>query len=440
MDPCTHPTRGHGTTMDAPPTDDPGTPGTTADPATTDAGDGAGASKVTKRQARDDAHEASLRRGAQIADQRAQEWTRPGGIPRMLVILLGLAAAWIGIQGMTANKDLIAPVFFAINLMIAAYPLKGWLTRKGVPEWIGSILAGLVVFAVIIAFFSALGWSIASLVAEIPQYNSKFEQLYTQSLDQLSRFGLSESTLLDQLKGINPQSIMGYVTTVLTGLQSFTGLLAVILTVLFFLMMDATGWGKRMDLGRRHHPRIVEALDAFGGGVRRYWIVSTVFGLIVAALDWAALLVLGVPLAAVWAVLSFLTNYIPNIGFVIGLIPPALMALLAKGPMTALWVVVAYCGLNFVVQSIIQPKFAGDAVGVTPTLSFLSLLFWASVLGPMGAILALPMTLLIKAVLIDSDPQARWANAFIAANPATAESGMVKDTVDPENEDDDAVA
>lgn len=399
-----------------------------------------GSTKVDKRQARDEAHAGSLQRGAAVADQREREWAHPGGLPRMLVILLGLAAAWIAIQGMQANKDLIAPVFFAINLMIAAYPLKGWLTRKGLPEWIGSILSGLVVFGVIIAFFSALGWSIASLVSEIPKYGDKFDQLYAQSLDQLSKFGLSESKLLEQLKGINPQSIMGYATTVLTGLQSFTGLLAVILTVLFFLMMDATGWGQRMDIGRRHHPRIVEALDAFGGGVRRYWIVSSVFGLIVAVLDWVALLMLGVPLAAVWAVLSFLTNYIPNIGFVIGLIPPALMALLAKGPMTALWVVVAYCVLNFTVQSIIQPKFAGDAVGVTPTLSFLSLLFWASVMGPMGAILALPMTLLIKAVLIDSDPRSRWANAFVAANPATAETGTVKDTVDPDDEHEHAVA
>ncbi len=399
-----------------------------------------GSTKVDKRRARDEAHAGSLQRGAAVADQREREWAHPGGLPRMLVILLGLAAAWIGIQGMQANKDLIAPVFFAINLMIAAYPLKGWLTRKGLPEWIGSILSGLVVFGVIIAFFSALGWSIASLVSEIPKYGDKFDQLYAQSLDQLSKFGLSESKLLEQLKGINPQSIMGYATTVLTGLQSFTGLLAVILTVLFFLMMDATGWGQRMDIGRRHHPRIVEALDAFGGGVRRYWIVSSVFGLIVAVLDWVALLMLGVPLAAVWAVLSFLTNYIPNIGFVIGLIPPALMALLAKGPMTALWVVVAYCVLNFAVQSIIQPKFAGDAVGVTPTLSFLSLLFWASVMGPMGAILALPMTLLIKAVLIDSDPRSRWANAFVAANPATAETGTVKDTVDPDDEHEHAVA
>ncbi|AKT52632.1 AI-2E family transporter [Arsenicicoccus sp. oral taxon 190] len=405
-----------------------------------DTQDAPGSSKVTKLEARDVAHEASLAHGARIADRREREWTQPGSMPRMLVILLGLAAAWVAVQALQGSKDLVAPVFFALNLMIAAYPLKGWLHRKGVPEWICSIVAGLVVFLVIIGFFFTLGWAVASLVIELPQYSDKFQELYNQSLAQLGRLGLSEAKLEAQLKGINPQSIMGYVTTVLTGLQSFTGLLAVILTVLFFLMMDATGWSRRMDIGRRHHPRIVEALDAFGGGVRRYWIVSSVFGAIVAVLDWVALLILGVPLAAVWAVLSFLTNYIPNIGFVIGLIPPALMALLAKGPMAAVWVIVAYCVLNFVVQSIIQPKFAGDAIGVTPTLSFLSLLFWASIMGPMGAILALPMTLLLKAVLVDSDPRARWANAFLAADPLTAEAPSVKDAVDPDDEHDNAIA
>ena len=117
-----------------------------------------------------------------------------------------------------------------------------------------------------------------------------------------------------------------------------------------------------------------------------------------------------------WGVLSFLTNYIPNIGFIIGLLPPAVLGLAAGGWSDFLWVVVSYSVLNFVLQSVIQPKVAGDAIGVIPTVSFLSLLFWAWVLGPLGAILALPCTLLAKAVLIDADPNARWINALIASD------------------------
>ncbi|MDO5712064.1 MAG: AI-2E family transporter, partial [Micrococcales bacterium] len=165
------------------------------------------------------------------------------------------------------------------------------------------------------------------------------------------------------------------------------------------------------------HRDVVDALAGFAHGVRRYWVVSSVFGAAVAALDIAALVWLGVPLALVWGLLSFLTNYIPNIGFVLGIVPPALMALLANGPQTALLVIVSYSVINFIIQSIIQPKFLGNAVGVTATVSLLSLLFWAWVLGPLGALLALPTTLLCKAVLVDLDPRMRWLDAFIASDP-----------------------
>ncbi len=139
------------------------------------------------------------------------------------------------------------------------------------------------------------------------------------------------------------------------------------------------------------------------------------FGLIVAALDWGVLVVIGVPLPFVWALLSFLTNYIPNVGFVIGVIPPALIAMFDKGWVSAVVVIVAYIVLNFVVQSIIQPKIAGDAVGLTATVSFLSLFLWTYVFGALGALIAFPCSLLVKSLLIDTDPSLRWLDALIAS-------------------------
>jgi len=143
-------------------------------------------------------------------------------------------------------------------------------------------------------------------------------------------------------------------------------------------------------------------------------VVSTVFGLIVAVLDVAALFALGIPLALVWGVLSLISNYIPNVGFVIGLIPPPLLAFFEGGWQLALWVTVIYTAINVVVQSVIQPRFVGDAVGLSATLTFISLIFWGWVLGPLGALLAVPMTLLAKALLVDIDPTTRWAGPLIA--------------------------
>jgi len=185
---------------------------------------------------------------------------------------------------------------------------------------------------------------------------------------------------------------------------------------------------------------VAVALADFTAGVRRYWVVTSVFGLIVAVLDVIVLLILGVPLALVWGIISFLTNYIPNVGFVIGIIPPALMALLAHGPTSALIVVIAYSVINFIIQSVIQPKFNGDAVGVTALVSFLSLLLWSAVLGPIGALLGLPATLFFKALLIDNDPDVRWFNVFIASEPTSADpldsSTAPDEERDPDEEQD----
>ena len=124
----------------------------------------------------------------------------------------------------------------------------------------------------------------------------------------------------------------------------------------------------------------------------------------------------------------------PNVGFIIGLIPPALMGLVVGGPSKMIEVIALYCVLNLIIQSVIQPKFVGDAVGLTTTMSFLSLIVWAYLLGPLGAILAIPASLLFKAVLLDIDPAARWLQLFFGDEPiftkkpstATPEGGDAK--------------
>ena len=152
-------------------------------------------------------------------------------------------------------------------------------------------------------------------------------------------------------------------------------------------------------------------------GTRKYFAVATIFGGIVAVLDTIAIWSVGIPAPVLWGLLAFVTNYIPNIGFIIGLIPVALLALLTGGVSQMVLIIVVYCALNLVIQSVLQPKFVGDAVGLTTTVSFLSLIVWAYVLGPLGAILAVPATLLVKALLVDFDADSRWLQLFLGDQP-----------------------
>jgi predicted PurR-regulated permease PerM len=216
---------------------------------------------------------------------------------------------------------------------------------------------------------------------------------------------------------VEPAQLAAFAQGLLSSIGGIFNFLLFMIIVLIFLSVDATVFDERMARVRRGREQVLDALGVFARGTRKYFGVATIFGGIVAVIDGAALLILGIPAAGLWALLAFVTNYIPNVGFLIGLIPPAIMALLVGGPGLAITVVVVYCVVNFIIQSVLQPKFVGDAVGLTTTVSFLSLVVWAFILGPIGAILAIPASLLVKALLVDEDPAAQWLELFLGDKP-----------------------
>ncbi|GAA3705112.1 AI-2E family transporter [Zhihengliuella alba] len=337
--------------------------------------------------------------------------------PRIAVISVTFAGIALLLQLVQGVRDVAAPVFLGLNLMIVAYPLQRVLMRW-MQRYLAAALTLVAVLVVVFAFFGASGWAVGELLRELPRYNSQFSSLWADTVAALAAIGISQSMIVDQFAALGAGGIASLLSPVVGNVTAVLGTLVTVIMAVFFLAMDSAGFHRRLAMVRAGHPGMSSALISFSQGVRRYWVVTTLFGLIVALLDVLALAIIGVPLMWVWGVLAFLTNYIPNIGFVIGLVPPALLALLDGGPGPALAVVITYSFLNFTVQAIIQPKFAGQSVGVTPTLSFISLLFWYWVLGWLGALLALPATLLLKALLVDADPSARWINALISSNPA----------------------
>ncbi|AZL06173.1 AI-2E family transporter [Brevibacterium aurantiacum] len=364
-------------------------------------------------------------------EQRPWHASRPA---RALVIALTIAGLAYVLMFFKGLQDIVAPVFLALNFYIVVYPLQKYLTKLKVPRAIGATISVLLVLVMIFGFFGLTAWSVAELVLLIPSYGEQLVATYQSALSFLSDIGVTSSVLQQQFQQFNVRSLIDAVYPLLTNVSLVAGLLTTVVMAVFFVAMDSMGIDRRMLMLLDVKPSLAASLGGFASGVRRYWVVATVFGLIVAVLDVIALAIIDVPLIWVWGVLAFLTNYIPNIGFVIGLIPPALLALVDSGWQSALWVVIAYSVLNFVIQSIIQPKFTGESVGVTPLVSFLSLLFWVWVLGWLGALLALPATLLLKALLVDADPKAKWVNILLASDPTTANSSTEEPPVSPVTE------
>ena len=345
-------------------------------------------------------------------------------------MLLGAGAAVLVLSGIRATAWLIGPAFLALIVVIALYPILAWLRRHNWPEGITTLVLVLLVVGVLASFGLIVVVSLAQLAALLPQYADRADQLLASMAGSLSSFGVEPGQLDEATSSVDPQKVVSLIGTVLAGLSGTLSSLVFLLCLMLFLSVEAGGIDRRLAAVSADRPELSAALRSFAHGTRSYLLVTTVFGLIVAVLDGLALAIIGVPLAVLWALLAFITNSIPNVGFIIGVVPPALLALLTSGVPEMLVVIGVYCVLNFVIQSLIQPRFVGDSVGLATTTTFVALVFWAWLLGPLGALLAIPLTLLVKALLVDVDPAARWATA-LAGSLAVEPRAPRRDRVAP---------
>jgi AI-2 transport protein TqsA len=330
-------------------------------------------------------------------------------------MLLGAGSAVLVLAGIRSVAWLVGPVFLALMIVIAIAPVQSALLRRGWPAWLSTLVLVLLVTGVLVVFALVFVVSIARLAALLPQYADQADKTLQSIESSLKGLGVKPDQLKQAVDSINPAKLVALIGTVLAGLSGLATSLVFLLCLMLFLSVEAGGVDQRLAAVAADRPQLETALRSFAAGTRSYLVVTAVFGLIVGVLDGGALWLIGVPLPVLWGVLSFLTNFIPNVGFIIGLVPPALLALLTGGVSEMLVVIAVYCVLNFVIQTVIQPRFVGDSVGLAMTTTFVALVFWAWLLGPIGALLAIPLTLLMKALLVDVDPTARWATALAGA-------------------------
>ena len=338
-------------------------------------------------------------------------------LPRPIVVMVGLATVFVVVAGLRGLSEIIGPTFLALVLTIAAHPMRRWVAGHGLPGWVGSVLAILVIYGGLVGLTLAMLVAGARFASLLPTYQQELQRLLDDALAWLDSVGVHQAQVDALSESLDLGRVVALLGDFVGGLVGVLTSLLFVVTLVLFMVVDATGFTPKLGELPAERRGLVDALLSFAVGTRKYLVVSTVFGLIVAVIDTAALFWIGVPVAVLWGLLAFITNYIPNIGFVIGVVPPAVIGLLEGGPGMMIAVLVTYTVINVVIQSVIQPKVVGDAVGLSTTITMLSLVFWAYTLGAVGAVMAVPLTLLAKAVLVDADPGSRWVG-FLLAGPA----------------------
>lgn len=332
----------------------------------------------------------------------------PAALPRATVLLLGVAAATVAVFGMAAARSVVAPVFLALVLTICMHPVRRMLERRGVPRGLATGSAIVAVFALLAGFFAALYIALVQFTVLLPEYADEIEAALANLATGLEAIGVGAAQAETIVGGLEPSGVIEIVTSFLGGITGIVFSLVIVLTLLILMAMDASYGPAILRQLRSRRSALVDALVGFTVNVRRYMVVTAALGAAQGLINWIALLILQVPGAALWGLLSFICSFIPNIGYFIAIIPPLVFGFLAGGWPTVIAVIVLYGVVNAVVQSIIQPKVVGGAVRLSETITFVSVLFWSLVLGAIGAILAVPLTLLFRTLLIDADPSIHW--------------------------------
>jgi len=338
------------------------------------------------------------------------------GNSSILKSILGGAGTVIIIFGMKLSASILSPILLAVIIGISVLPVANWLTRKGAPDWLAlSVTLALIILG-IVGLIALIGISVNDLITVLPKYQDNTEGLINSLQTFLGGLGLGNSQIQSSLGQIDASKFLGPIGSFLGGILGSLSSLTIMLMVLIFFLLGMPMLSSKLKLD---FPANSPTLARFGGlirDLREYVSITTWINFLVGLVNTLFLIILGIDFAILWGLLSFLTGYIPNIGFWIALIPPFILALLEFGAGKALIVLVGYVVINGGVQNFLQPKMMGAGLNLSTFVVMLSLFFWGWVLGPMGALLAVPLTMIVKEVFLDAYDDTRPLAELMSAD------------------------
>ena len=307
---------------------------------------------------------------------------------------------------MRATASIINPFLLAVFLSSLCAPLLYWLQRRGVPNGlaVAAIVLGLLVVAILLMIF--VGRSLNTLAQQLPVYQERLRSSLTQVFARLNNLGLdmTKSPLTDY---VTPRKVM---SLVYFGLSLFRGLFTnmfLILLFVLFILLETSGFPRKLQAAFPDPEGTLGHFKTMTANVNRYMGFKTLFSLATGVSVWILLALIGVDFAGTWGLLAFFLNFIPAIGSIIAAIPAIIWALVQLGLPSALLTLLAYLVVNITIGNLLEPKFMGRKLGLSPLVVILSMIFWGWVLGPIGMVLSVPLTMIGKIALATSE-DTRW--------------------------------
>ena len=327
---------------------------------------------------------------------------------------LYFSAIVICLAGIKIAAVIVVPFLLSLFVAIICNPAINFLEERKIPR----ALAIIAVILFIFSLFVVLGGIIGSSVNEFRQALPIYEAQLSHDIDWLITLMESKniSISMSEVRAyFDPSKVMALVTTTLTGFSSVLGNVFLLLLTVVFMLSEGPGFAKKLHVAFDNSAGTEKGLDHFLKIVNRYMAIKTMISLATGVIIGFFLWLLEVDFFVLWALLAFLLNYIPNIGSIIAAVPAVLLTFLQYGIVHAGMVTALFVGVNMVMGNVIEPRFMGRSLGLSTLVVFLSLIFWGWLLGMVGMLLSVPLTMILKIALENSEG-GRWFAILLSSD------------------------
>lgn len=337
-------------------------------------------------------------------------------------VLMTLAAIVIVIAGLKCSVALFMPIMLALFIATISYPITNGLRKNKVPRF----------FAVLLTFlvdFSFLAGLITIAISLLGDFEAKWDQTYYPLLkikidevsanlvETLTNFGFENAQegvelyfkelWKEQLDNLQVEKVLTLGTGLVGRVATFLSTTFIVLILTIFILSEAKQFGRRFNaICEARGPNFAQILAATRD-IQRFLGIKTLVSLVTGVLAGVICRLCELDFFVLWGILAFALNYIPVVGSIIAGIPPAVLAILVHDFPRGVIVVSGYALINIFIGNFVEPSLMGRRFGLSTLVVIISVMFWGWLWGPVGMLLAVPLTMIIK-VALDHSYEFHW--------------------------------
>ncbi|RUO19289.1 hypothetical protein CWE08_09895 [Aliidiomarina iranensis] len=324
------------------------------------------------------------------------------------------AAIMVILASIKAASVIVVPFLLALFIAIVFQPAIFWFRSKGLPP----ILATSAIFVIILVLGSGFAGLVVNSVNEfttnMPEYRGRLSEQFQALTVFAAGFNIHLDTQMLQNQ-FDPSRLLSMSVNLLSGLGNMMTNIFIILLIVVFMLSEAALMPKKIALAFPSPEKKLSQMSHLLMAINKYLALKTVISILTGVLIGAGLWLMGVDHYILWGVIAFLFNYIPNIGSIIAAVPAVLMALIQFNPAMAGFVALLFLAVNVVMGNFVEPRMMGRGLGLSTLVVFLSLIFWGWLLGPVGMLLSVPLTMGVK-IGFNENPGTRWLAILLSGD------------------------